>query len=87
MQTKTNSFLEQCANIATGFLISWAMWVWVVAPLYNYPVEYVTAIEITMIFTVTSFIRGFIWRRLFTVWLDKFFTKILTWVKNLSRSK
>jgi membrane protein implicated in regulation of membrane protease activity len=65
MQTKKGSALEATLNVLSGFFISWAVWVWVVAPLYGYETGYVKAISITMIFTVSSLIRSYLWRRFF----------------------
>lgn len=62
-QSKLESFIESTLNIASGFLISYYMWLWVVEPIYaSYAIG---AFTITSIFTITSFIRSYVWRRFF----------------------
>lgn len=72
MQSKRESLLEQTLNIGSGFIIAWAAWKWMVAPLIEYGyLRYDDALEITIIFTVISFIRGYLWRRFFNGLLHK----------------
>jgi hypothetical protein len=51
--------------VFSGFFISWAVWVYIVAPLYGFDAGYVKALSITCIFTVSSLIRSFVIRRWF----------------------
>jgi hypothetical protein len=70
-QHKMDSFMESLCNIAVGFIISWAVWMYVVAPLFNLPTNHGTGFLITCVFTVTSLARQYILRRLFdgrTIW-------------------
>jgi hypothetical protein len=70
-QHRMDSFMESLCNIAVGFIISWCVWVWVVAPLFNYHNDAGTSFLITSIFTVTSLIRQYVLRRVFdgkTIW-------------------
>ena len=76
-QTKLESFIETLLNIASGFIVSLVVWQWVVAPLYNIPVDIESNIGITAIFTVTSIIRSYYWRRFFAIGLHQ---KISMWV-------
>ena len=64
-QTKLVSLIEAMMNVFTGFFISWAVWVLIVAPLYGFDAGYAKALGITTIFTVSSLIRAYIIRRWF----------------------
>jgi len=66
MQTKLVSGIEASLNVLSGFFISWAVWVWVVAPLFGFDTGYVKALSITCIFTVSSLARAYLIRRFFT---------------------
>jgi len=65
MQSRLGSLLESVANTATGFVISWLVWMLVVAPLYGYATTAHQSFWITAIFTVTSLARSYLWRRFF----------------------
>lgn len=70
-QSKMDSFLESISNVAVGFFISWATWVFVVDPLFGFNTAGGTSFLITMIFTITSIIRSYVLRRIFngrTIW-------------------
>lgn len=80
-QTALESKIETVLNISSGFVISYGMWLFVVNPLIEH--GYLTindAFSITMIFTVTSVIRSYYWRRFFAKglhrivhrWISKF---------------
>jgi hypothetical protein len=65
-QTRLESLLEQTCNIGSGFIIALLTWKYVCAPLIDIGILDVhDAFEITCIFTVISFIRGYYWRRFF----------------------
>lgn len=64
-QAQRHSVLEAVVNTAVGFLISWAVWVWVVAPLFDIPYHGGEGFAITCIFTVTSLARSYVLRRIF----------------------
>lgn len=68
MQSRIWSFIESAVNLALGFLISLGV-LHAVAWLYDLPVTTKQNIEITTIFTVTSFARSYLLRRLFN-WLN-----------------
>lgn len=60
------SFFETSINIASGFAISWLVWMYLVPVFWpEYASPATTAFWITMLFTVTSFARSLIWRRFF----------------------
>lgn len=71
MQTKLMSFIETSLNVGSGFIISVFMWQYVVAPLWEIERTFTQGIGITLVFTVTSVIRGFIWRRIFNNATDR----------------
>ena len=64
-QTRLVSFIESMLNVFSGFFISLAVWIFVVAPLFGIDVSYGTNIAITSIFTVSSLLRAFVIRRWF----------------------
>lgn len=65
MQSKKHSALESIVSTTIGFLISWGVWVWMVAPLFDIPYRGGQGFLITCIFTVTSLVRGYVLRRVF----------------------
>ena len=70
-QTRKGSLLETVLNIGSGFMLSWGMWTWVVAPLFGYATNMKSSLEITILFTVTSVVRSYLWRRGFERWLNR----------------
>ena len=81
-QSRFASFLEASANTLSGYFISLAMWMWVAGPLFGYDVSLEKGIGLTLLFTVTSLIRSYIWRRWFTGkingWIDRYFPDALS---------
>jgi hypothetical protein len=53
-------------NVLSGFFISLAVWIFLVAPLYGIEVSYTQNLEITAIFTAFSVVRSYVIRRFFT---------------------
>ena len=39
MQTRLSSLTESCLNTASGFVVSWLVWVYIVVPYWNLPVR------------------------------------------------
>lgn len=74
-QTKLESHLESGVNIATGFVISWCVWMWVIVPLVAEGLVVIgpagDALVVTMIFTVTSYLRSYVWRRFFNAGIHR----------------
>lgn len=68
MQRPLVSFLEQIINLGTGFVISVCVMMYVITPLFSLPLNAAQNINITIIFTAISILRGFLFRRLFN-WL------------------
>lgn len=67
-QSKTKSLVEQLLNIGSGFIVSLIVWIYVIAPIWSIDVTMSDNLNITLIFTVISVIRGYLWRRLFNWW-------------------
>jgi len=66
MQSKYQSILEQTLNVGSGFIISVLVWEYAIKNLIHAGVLSVdSSIWITVIFTVVSFVRGYLWRRYF----------------------
>ena len=82
-QSKLESKIEATVNIATGFIISWVVWVVLVGPLIS--AGYLTvgspldAFIITSIFTVSSWLRSYYWRRFFA---NRFHHAVHEWVRS-----
>ena len=64
-QTKLESAIEQMLNIGSGFFISLLVMQFIITPIFGLQVTVNDNLVITGIFTVTSFIRSYTWRRLF----------------------
>lgn len=69
-QTKLGSFIEACASIALGFVISLCVWVFIIKPVYGIEVAFLSNLEITGIFTIFSVARSYAVRR-YVVWRRK----------------
>lgn len=65
MQSRLESFFEQCLNIGSGFIISLLLWAFVVSPFWGFESNIQDTLGITAVFTVVSVIRGYLWRRYF----------------------
>jgi hypothetical protein len=81
-QSKIESLLESTANIGSGFIISYIVWMVVVGPLVDsglfHPRNPHDAFLITCIFTVTSFIRSYVWRRFFNAGIHKVIHRLVS---------
>lgn len=64
-QTKLESFIESVCNVGSGFIIAALTWHYIVTPIFGYENDTGRTLKVTLIFTVVSVIRGFIWRRIF----------------------
>ncbi len=71
IQSWLGSFLETNMNVLSGFIISWAVWIWLVAPLFEYDTGYFKGFLITSIFTVSSLLRGFVIRRIMNWYTER----------------
>jgi len=63
-QTRTISFIESLLNIASGWIISTLLWM-TIGPMFGYIVPVVSAMGFASVFTVTSIVRSYAWRRWF----------------------
>ena len=66
-QSRKASLLEACANMATGMVVSYIVGL-IIFPLLGWPVSHGTNAIAVSIFTVTSLIRSYLWRRAFNWW-------------------
>lgn len=65
-QTRIESLIETTTDMILGFIVSWAVFIWVVPILWpDYDPGVGVAFGITACMTVTSFIRRYITRRFF----------------------
>ena len=64
-QSRTMSAVENVCNVASGFLVAMFLWRFIVTPYLGIPVSYGTNFAVVALFTVSSIIRGYIWRRVF----------------------
>jgi hypothetical protein len=69
-QTKLESKIESTANIASGFIISYFVWIAVIS-LSGGKQSVPDPFLLTCIFTVTSWIRSYYWRRFFATGVHK----------------
>lgn len=67
IQSRRMSLIETCASIAIGFVVSLVLTA-VVLPAYGHDVSWGQNLQITLIFTVASIVRGYAVRRLFVSW-------------------
>lgn len=68
MQRKVISLVEVCLSTVIGFTIALCAQVFIIFPLYDIKVNMLTNVEITIMFTIISVLRGYFVRRLFN-WL------------------
>ena len=64
-QSKLESALEQALNVGSGFILSYIIWITVITPVYDIQLSTSDNLTVTLIFTVASLLRGYIWRRVF----------------------
>ena len=80
-QSKIESHVESFANIASGFIISYIVWMILIGPLVDSgffdPRAPHDAFIITSIFTVTSYIRSYFWRRFFNAGIHRLIHRVV----------
>ena len=69
-QSRTASLLEAALNVCSGFFVSLLVWSLIVVPYWNLPVNMAENLQITLLFTVVSVIRSYVWRRIFN-WIHR----------------
>ena len=70
-QTRLESLLEVCLNIFLGWLVSMAITLWVVVPIWHLDWSLADSFWVTMIYTVAAIVRGYVVRRFFNAQLHK----------------
>jgi hypothetical protein len=65
MQTKSMSLIEQCCNVGSGFVISLLVWQYIICPIWHIERGSGDGVQITLVFTAVSVVRGYLWRRIF----------------------
>lgn len=65
MQSKYHSILESIFNTLSGLLLATLVMTFFIAPRYNLPTSVMDNLEINLIFTFISIVRGYLWRRYF----------------------
>jgi hypothetical protein len=65
MQTKSMSLIEQICNVGSGFIISLLVWQYIICPIWHIERGSGDGVQITLVFTVVSVVRGYLWRRIF----------------------
>lgn len=64
-QSRRHSLIESLTQQTAGLVISLLLWEFVVNPIWNLQTSVADNLTITMLFTVASIIRGYLFRRLF----------------------
>jgi hypothetical protein len=67
-QSKKASLLEQVIKTVSGFFVNWALWVWVIMPLWDIEMTMQENLAIMALFTVSAIARGYVLRRIFNWW-------------------
>jgi len=73
MQSKKMSLLEAITNTTVGFFIA-VLTQQIILPWYGFVPTFYESSQIALIFTSVSFLRNYIWRRLFN-WMSLKFNK------------
>lgn len=64
-QSRRHSLIEALTQQTAGLVISLLLWEFVINPIWNLQTSVADNLTITMLFTVASIIRGYLFRRLF----------------------
>lgn len=83
-QTKLESWIESICNNGSAFIISVCVFAFIITPLYDAGTLR-NPVLITVIFTVISLIRSFLWRRFFNAGLHRVIHRWFTNVNMLDR--
>lgn len=81
-QTKIESIVESCINTSIGFCFGVLTQV-IVFPLYDLEVTFTSNMQICVIFTVVSFLRGYAVRRWCNNYLRSFNKAIVTGIRRM----
>lgn len=77
-QTKLESFIEQLCNVGSGMVISYAVMEVVLAPLLHIGITPVQNLWTTVVLTIVSVLRGYLWRRCFD---KRIYKEWANWIK------
>ena len=77
-QSKLESIVEITLNTASGFVLSWAIYKWAVIPYRDFFIAYGEAFWVTVLFTVVSLVRSYVWRRFFNAGIHKRIHALIT---------
>lgn len=64
-QTKLESAIEQICNVGSGMIIAYAIMELVLAPTLGIGITPMQNVWTTIVLTVVSVLRGYVWRRIF----------------------
>lgn len=70
-QTKLESLVEAVINTTSGVVLAMCLMSFVVVPLWGFETSFADNLTITLMFTASSIIRSFLWRRFFNAGLHK----------------
>jgi len=70
-QSRLESLVETCINIASGFVLAMLITEFVVVPLWDLDWNTADNFAVTGIFTVSAVVRGYFWRRFFNAGVHK----------------
>ncbi len=76
-QSKLESFVETTLNIGSGFILSLLTWIFIVPIIFGITSDFSQSIGITILFTIVSLTRNYIWRRIFNSCTKKKIHKFL----------
>lgn len=76
-QSRIESLIESFLNVGSGFIFALIFWIMVITPVFNIQVSMADNIQITILFTFISIIRGFLWRRFFANDIHRKVTKFV----------
>ncbi len=63
-QSRTMSAIETTLNIGSGMIVAWCL-TYFILPLWGYAYSGYQAAQITILYTAVSWVRSYLWRRLF----------------------
>lgn len=75
MQSAKGSMWETLSGTAIGFVVSVTVWQFVVKPVWGLETSFVENLNITLLFTLVSVIRGYVVRRFFNMMHNKKYKK------------
>ena len=71
MQSRKKSLIEVILNTASGFMLSYLSWLFVLPWLFNIETHAGSGVGVVLYFTALSILRGYVWRRGFNRLVDK----------------